>query len=132
MTGKFLLLKRGLFYRPDAAGYTGIKEKAGRYDLTDAMSHTDPISGVTMIAEELAPEFSPECCLGVKAEHLMRQRDEARRERDALIAALTPSEETKARLSGEFRVSAPGGRRRYLIEWTTIKAIMTAIREMAQ
>lgn len=57
-----------------------------------------------------------------------------RRERDALIAALTPSLETKAAYMGEFSFRFPvfdeNGRERVMtpnVPWTTIKEIMKAI-----
>ena len=50
----YLLVKRGLYYRPDNDGYTGLKDRAGRYLETDA----SPEHGVTAIHEDEAPEFS--------------------------------------------------------------------------
>lgn len=66
----YLLMKRGLFYRPNAMGYTGIRDEAGRYSAVDAKSHADPISGVTMIAEVDAPLFSPKCFDDIKVKYL--------------------------------------------------------------
>lgn len=57
MSDHFLLMKRGLYYRPDNAGYTGIKSQAGRYPESRAM----PEAGITAIHEDEAPEYS-ECC----------------------------------------------------------------------
>ncbi|AXK43961.1 hypothetical protein [Erythrobacter aureus] len=53
----YLLIKRGLYYRPDNAGYTGLKKEAGRYLETDAR----PDAGVAAIHEDLADEFAPAC-----------------------------------------------------------------------
>jgi hypothetical protein len=41
--------------------------------------------------------------------------------------ALTPSGDTKAAYSGEFKFKSPGGRMQYTIPWETIKEIMAAI-----
>ena len=64
---RFLLVKRGLYYRPDNCGYTGIKDRAGRYLESDAM----PLSGVTAIAEEDAPMFSSACFEDIKIDYLL-------------------------------------------------------------
>lgn len=56
---KFLLIKRGLYWRDKSAGYTGLKGDAGRYSKEDAEARIN--DGVTMIAEEAAPRFSPSC-----------------------------------------------------------------------
>ena len=32
---KYLIMKRGVYYRPNNAGYTGIKDEAGRYSLDE-------------------------------------------------------------------------------------------------
>lgn len=57
MTDRFLLLKRGLYYRPNGQGYTGRKSEAGRYPATDAR----PAYGVTAIHEDEAPAYSDGC-----------------------------------------------------------------------
>ena len=49
----------------------------------------------------------------------------------ATEAALTPSGDTKAAYSGEFRMLSPSGRPGALIPWDTIKQIMAAIRDRA-
>ena len=78
----YLLLKRGLYWRPDAAGYTGAKAEAGRYEWADAQARChDDGEPVTMVAEEDAAEFSPRCPDDAKVRVL-------RRERDALMRAL--------------------------------------------
>jgi hypothetical protein len=41
--GKYVgLVKRGLWYRPDAHGYTGDESEAGRWLIGDAIKLTDP------------------------------------------------------------------------------------------
>ena len=61
---QYLLVKRGLYYRPDSAGYTGLKSEAGRYPAQRA----DPLAGVTAIYEDKAPFFSPGCDWATKLE----------------------------------------------------------------
>jgi hypothetical protein len=43
-----LLMKRGYFYRENAAGYTACRGEAGRYDRTDAEAHAANCEGVTV------------------------------------------------------------------------------------
>ena len=62
----FLLQKRGLYYRTDSCGYTGIKDHAGRYLETDA----SPENGVTAIHEDEAADFSPACFDDLARAHL--------------------------------------------------------------
>lgn len=87
-SGLYLLMKRGLYYRPDAMGYTGIKDHAGRYSKDDAEDHADPASGVTMVSEAEAPEFSPNCFDDLARAHLLKQRDAAEARADRLAKAL--------------------------------------------
>ena len=62
----YLLVKRGLYYRPDSKGYTGIKADAGRYLESDA----NPAIGVTAIHENDAPQFSDACYHDLAISHL--------------------------------------------------------------
>jgi hypothetical protein len=62
---EFLLVKRGLYYRPNSHGYTGIKERAGRYLESEA----SPPDGVTAIHQDEAPEYSSACYHDVAAQH---------------------------------------------------------------
>ena len=59
---KFLLVKRGLYYAPERQGYTGIKDRAGRYLEADAYPPE-----VVAIHEDDAPLFSPACWPETKA-----------------------------------------------------------------
>lgn len=77
---RFLLMKRGLYYGPDNHGYTGFKDKAGRYLESDAYE------GVQAIHEDQADEFAPECFEDLKVKYLMEQRDEAREDAARLRA----------------------------------------------
>jgi hypothetical protein len=119
---EYLLLKRGLYYRPNNVGYTGIRDEAGRYEESDAM----PEAGVTAIHERDAPEFSDACWDDIKVRHLTRQRDH-------LLAALDPNE-TKAAYIGEVKddichYDEDGNEvwGKHTISWTAIKDIMALI-----
>lgn len=81
---RYLLVKRGLFYGPNNQGYTGVKERAGRYPESDAR----PADGVTAIHEDEAPMFAPACWHEVKAEYLLGKIEEVQSERDKYKAAL--------------------------------------------
>ncbi len=70
---RYLIVKRGLYFRPNNCGYTGCKSKAGRYPASRASADC----GETAIHEDDAPEFSPACWPETKLA-----------ERDARIAAL--------------------------------------------
>lgn len=102
-SGLYLLMKRGLYYRPDAMGYTGIKDHAGRYSKEDAEDHFDPASGVTMVSEAEAAEFSPNCFDDLARAHLLKQRDaaEARADRLAKFGQHTNWELSFCYLDGE-------------------------------
>ncbi|WP_312784635.1 hypothetical protein [Brevundimonas sp.] len=84
--GLFLLMKRDLYYRPNAMGYTGIKDHAGRYTKAEAESHADALSGVTAIAAIDAPDFSPACFDDLARAHLAGKLEQATRELSALRA----------------------------------------------
>lgn len=58
---EYVLVKRGLYYRPQAMGYTGVLDDAGRYPEAEAMGHVDHASGVTAILASEAPRFSDAC-----------------------------------------------------------------------
>jgi len=62
---QFLLVKRGLYYRPDNQGYTGIKDYAGRYMASDC----SPDDNVIAIHEDDAPDYSEACYHDLMAEH---------------------------------------------------------------
>lgn len=83
----YLIMKRGLYYRPNAMGYTGIREKAGRYSLSDAQAHADPESGVTFLHESEAPELAPQCLDEVANPYLLEELDAARARCGDLLAA---------------------------------------------
>lgn len=93
--GMFLLMKRDLYYRPNAMGYTGIKDNAGRYTEAEAASHADEASGVTAIRASDAPDFSPACFDDLARQHLEKKLDDARREIAALRAQPQAREEAQ-------------------------------------
>lgn len=81
---RFLLVKRGLYYRPDNCGYTGFKERAGRYDASEA----DEMSGVTAIHEDEADEIAPGCFDDLARDWLNDKLSALRKENADLTAAL--------------------------------------------
>lgn len=81
MSEPYLIMKRGLYYRPNGAGYTGIRDHAGRYSKDEAQSHEVSSWGCTpVIAVKLseAPEFSPKCFDDLALKHVIAQRDAMR------------------------------------------------------
>lgn len=78
---KWLIIKRDLYYRPEARGYTGIRDEAGRYSYDEAVSRIHP--GVTIVREKHAPEFTRACFEDYKSNHLIAQRDALRNQLEA-------------------------------------------------
>lgn len=76
----YLIEKRGLYYRPKSAGYTGLKCEAGRYSFDEAAIHADPNGpegsrdGIGVWREDEAPEFSPSCPWDVRMKHEAYQK----------------------------------------------------------
>lgn len=70
----YLLMKRGLYWRPDSAGYTGLKREAGRYHFKYAADRAYGNPEVSVIYEAHAAEFSPGCPECVKFEERAYQR----------------------------------------------------------
>ncbi len=105
----FLIMKRDLYYRPNAQGYTGIKEHAGRYTLEQVAAmfpnmdspHQD---GTEFIRECDAPEYTKACYHDLKEAHqaerltaiaaenatLRAERDAAQSELDDCLASDWP------------------------------------------
>ena len=92
---EFVLLKRGLYHRPDGNGYTGLLREAGLYSLNEASrAHCAyMINQTTKAVTEYmkhcdAPEFAPDCCSEVKMREitatLTEQAAEIERLRDYL------------------------------------------------
>lgn len=79
----YLIIKRGLYYKPKSQGYVGIRDLAGRFPLAEVATlfpNTDSPNqdGMTFVHEDDAPEFSEACWDDVKAKWLVQQRNEAR------------------------------------------------------
>jgi hypothetical protein len=103
-------MKRGLYYRPNSSGYTGIRDEAGRYTKSEANDRVDPVSGVSMLHEDEAPEFSPKCCDDVARRHLKRQRDDLRAALDLALIRLGKMEPGDSRaVSNEYVAMAAAG-----------------------
>ncbi|QQN73906.1 hypothetical protein [Croceicoccus sp. YJ47] len=85
---RYLLVKRDLYYAPNSMGYTGIKDKAGRYFASDAL----PDCGVTAIHEDDAPDFTKACYADLARDHLQEKiavlRAQVEAERTAVLAYL--------------------------------------------
>ena len=70
---QFLIEKRGVYYRPEAKGYTGLKREAGRYSFEEAAERVGPNGpdgsqdGLSMWREEEAPEYSSACYSDTRA-----------------------------------------------------------------
>jgi len=71
----WLLVKRGLYYRPNDCGYTGIRDHAGRYTADEARARAG--SEIKMVRLADAPEFSEACFDDLARAHLLKQRDAA-------------------------------------------------------
>ncbi|MCK0531491.1 hypothetical protein [Sphingobium agri] len=91
---RYLLVKRGLYYRPGNQGYTGIKEYAGRYPASDA----SPDDGVTAIHEDEAPEYSQACYHDLMAQHAAGKAAALEAEIASLKQRLESAEDETARL----------------------------------
>jgi hypothetical protein len=76
MSDLFLIEKRGLYYRPDARGYTGLKRNAGRYSFAEAAERVGPNGPdgpqdeMCMWREDEAPEFSSACAWDLKMKEI--------------------------------------------------------------
>jgi hypothetical protein len=92
----WLIVKRDLYYRPDARGYTGIRDHAGRYSWEEAANHVG--HGCTIVHESVAPEFRKAAHLDIVIDILLKQRTEARSERDAAQARVKELDEHNQRL----------------------------------
>jgi len=76
---EWLIISKGLYFRPDAKGYTGIRDEAGRYDHETAMSYVTGSDGeVSIVRESEGKEFMPAAYSDLVINHLIKQRDEAR------------------------------------------------------
>ncbi|MBN6820657.1 hypothetical protein JRF84_13820 [Methylobacterium organophilum] len=68
----YVLIKRGLYWRPNAMGYTGVLAEAGFYTEADARARADG-DGTTMQLASEATEFAPACWQETKIAVLSQQ-----------------------------------------------------------
>ncbi len=137
---QYVLLKRDLYECPGHQGYTGIRDKAGRWLAEEFASHGIPIRekytpkerDSYAIPVDVAPEFTNECFHDLSLAHL-------RGKVERLQEALTPSAATKAAYIGEFSFGVDDRdeegeecTRNVMVPWTTVKEIMGAIRARAE
>jgi hypothetical protein len=80
----WLIVKRDLYYRPHSQGYTGIRDHAGRFNWEEAAEHAR--RGLTIVHESVAPEFRKAAYSDTVVDMLLKQRNDARAERDAAQA----------------------------------------------
>ncbi len=73
----WLILKRGYYFRPDAAGYTGIRDEAGLYTKAVAQSYVDLDDTHSMVLLSEAPEFSLKCDAYAQRDYLLKTRAQA-------------------------------------------------------
>lgn len=70
----WLLLKRGLYWRPNSSGYTGVKSEAGRYRFMEVEAWAlHSRNEVTALHEDDAPDYSPGCALDIKCADLEKR-----------------------------------------------------------
>ncbi|MEL6758192.1 MAG: hypothetical protein AAFP81_17305 [Pseudomonadota bacterium] len=67
----YVLIKRGLYWRPNASGYTGLKTEAGRYSEKESAERTraDTEDGVSRMSWDQAEIFSPSCPYDAKFQY---------------------------------------------------------------
>lgn len=96
-------MKRGLYYRPEAAGYTGIREQAGRYTEAEAKYRAgiDP-KAITAIREDEAPEYSPACFEDVRLKHSLSKISKYVAEKDTIELL----KEVEATLTETLRIAS--------------------------
>lgn len=101
----YVLIKRGLYWRPDAQGYTGLLSGAGHYTKEDADGWADHDAGstTTMLVSE-APEFAPACWPETKLAVLTKQRSDAEARAERMEA-----ERDEARAYGQAASAALAG-----------------------
>lgn len=95
---KFLVLKHGYYYRPEAKGYTTIKGYAGRYSLEEVAVRMPngpegSNDGISFIAEDDAPDFSPSADASIVADYWERKATEYASQIEDMKAALADAAE---------------------------------------
>jgi hypothetical protein len=77
----WLLMKRGLYWRPGGHGYTGVKSQAGRWSRAKAVEICRN-GDSTRIHESEAKPYAPSCCHDIRSRDMERIRlaEKARQE----------------------------------------------------
>lgn len=90
----YLLMKRGLYWRPNDQGYTGLKSEAGRYTYSEAFARTnyeyEGYEPVTMVMEQEAPRYAPGCASDVRQKDMEQRLDKLEAENKLLKEKLSP------------------------------------------
>lgn len=60
-TKAWVLMKRGLYWRENAQGYTGLRRDAGRYSDDEVAGYADHGDGTAKMLWKDAPEIAPSC-----------------------------------------------------------------------
>jgi len=69
MSDMYLLIKRGLYYCPNYAGYVGVKDMAGIYNKEKAEKVCNMNDDVSMVKYNDAADYSPKCFEDIKTRH---------------------------------------------------------------
>lgn len=82
----WLLVKRGLYWRPYAQGYTGLKEEAGVYSDEQSAAYRDHDDEEVTIRIRVseADDIAPGCSDEVRARYWQKRAEAAEAERDTL------------------------------------------------
>jgi hypothetical protein len=106
----YVLMKRGLYWRPDAQGYTGVLAEAGRYSEAKARAYIDdPRLGVVAMLASEAGEFSPACWEETKLRVMRDRLTAAESARDEARADQKAAEDQNDALHVKLRALAPHG-----------------------
>jgi len=130
---EYLLVKRGLYWRPDSQGYTGIKKQAGRYFETDA----SPDSGTTAIHESEAADFSPACwpetiiqCLQDDLARKAASADRLAEAAESLLARMFGT--YTARNGRQVGIQGDDGEKCWIVHSDDIETLRQALNEWSQ
>ena len=99
MPEEYLIISHGLYFRPNARGYTGIRAEAGLYTKEEAEKYTD----AEIVHVSKAKEFMPDTYTDLVVRHLKAEIAK----RDAVIAEMREAlEDIKSVERSEF-IGAP-------------------------